>query len=243
MSDAHRCERGGHCYAAERDPADMAVVRLVGAPTDRPLCDTCEAAVARVLQQAPWLYRDLRDHTLRTSTAVRSEMVSTSRSNPLPLNAGALHLAEQLHQLLTRWEDEVRNAAGLTDAVRHGRREGRQVMDAATALTARLRVWLALPATAFAVSRQEPEIDQSGAQAAIELLEWRSQVRNLPGLDATASKAVRRYRDLRCPACGIQGAVTHTAGDDLTCCQNCGATDEYRPPLPDGADYQEGAAA
>lgn len=234
----HRCERAGRCYASERDPANLQVVHLVGAATDRQLCDLCEQAVERVLNQAPWLYRDLRDHTLRTSSAARSEMVTTSRGNPLPLNASALHLAEQLHQLLTRWEDEVRTAAGLTDAVRTGRREGRQVMDAATVLAGRLRVWLGLPSTAFAVSRQEPEIDQSGVEAAVELLEWRSQVRNLPGLDRDAKQAVKRYRDFRCPACGIRGTVTHRAGDDLMQCQNCQATHEYLPTLPPEADYR-----
>lgn len=238
----HRCERAGRCYASERDPADMAHVHLVGAPTDRPLCQLCEAAVARALADVPHLYVELRRHTLLKGAAVRSEMVTTSKGSPLPLNAQALYLGEHLHTLLTRWEDEVRVIAHLAEQQRDGKREGRQVQDAAGLLAAHLTAWLAAPATAFAVSRSDVEIDQSGVQAAIELLEWRSQVRNLPGLDPTANKAVKRYRDFRCPACGIVGTVTHTAGDDLRCCQNCGATDEYRPTLPAGADYQDEAA-
>jgi len=238
----HRCGRGPRCNASEPNPTDPTATKKVGATCDRPLCGACETAAARVLAQAPWLYRDLRGHTLLTTAAVRSEMVTASRANPMPLNAQAFHLAEQVHQLLTRWEDEVRTTAGLSDPVRDGKREGRQVVDAAVLLAAHLPAWVSAPVTAFAVSRQEPEIEQSGAQAVAELLDWRSHVRNLPGLDRDAKTAVRRYRDFRCPACGIQGAVTHHAGDDLMQCQNCQATHEYRPPLPDDADYVEGAA-
>ncbi len=238
----HRCERAGRCYASERDPADMAHVHLVGAPTDRPLCQLCEQAVARALADVPHLYVELRRHTLLKAAAMRSEMVTHSKGSPLPLNAQALHLIDQARWLLCTWEDEVRTIARLTDAARDGVREGMQVQAAARLLASNLTAWLAAPSTAFAVSRTDVEIDQSGVQAAIELLEWRSQVRNLPGLDPTANKAVKRYRDFRCPACGIVGTVTHTAGDDLMCCQNCGATDEYRPTLPAGADYQDEAA-
>ena len=42
---------------------------------------------------------------------------------------------------------------------------------AARLLASNLTAWLAAPSTAFAVSRSDVEIDQSGVQAAIELLE------------------------------------------------------------------------
>ena len=84
-------------------------------------------------------------------------------------------------------------------------------------------------------------MEQSGVEAAMLLLDLRSQARNLPGLDVRAPKAVRRYEE-RCPACGVR-AITHRAGDDLMRCESCGATEEYRPTLPSEADYREGSAA
>lgn len=244
---AHRCERGARCYASERDPTDMTRVHLVGAVCDRPLCGTCELAVTRALESAPWLYRDLRNHTLIKGAAIRSEMVTTSKGSPLPLNGQALHLGEELWWLLCAWEDVVRGIAGLTPAMRVGKREGRQVLEAAQLLKTYLTAWIAAPATAFQVNTgHDPSTDaateQSGVDAVIALLEWRSQVRNIPGLDVKAAKAVRRYEQ-PCPSCGVR-AVTHHAGEDLMQCQNCSATQEYLPTLPREADYrpEEGVA-
>ncbi|MGY1773521.1 hypothetical protein [Blastococcus sp. SYSU D00813] len=231
----NRCVRGRHCYAAEADGD-----QLVGAPTDRPLCPVCEQAVARALDDAPALYVRLRGATLTRGQGDRGPQVSISRGSPMPLNAAALHLGEELHWLLTTWEDEVRSIAGLTYPHRDGKREGRQVADAARLLSAWLTAWTSAPPTELATSRWTDDVEQSGAQAAAQLLTWRATVRRLPGLDVTAPKAVRRYEQ-RCPACGVR-AITHRAGDDLMHCQNCGATSPYLPTLPREADYQEAAS-
>lgn len=239
----HRCERAARCYNAEK--TDDTPPRKLGAICDRPLCDTCERAVAQALDDAPALYVRLRGATLIRGAAVRTEMVSASRSSPMPLNGQALHLGEALWWLLVTWEDEVRRIASLTPRVREGRREGRQVADAATLLGAHLTAWIAAPVTPFVVNTgrdtsTEAAIEQSGVEAAGALLDWRHTVRNLPGLDVKASKATRRYEH-RCPACGVR-AITHRAGDDLMQCQSCGATAPYLPTLPREADYQEQAS-
>lgn len=238
--DLHRCERAARCYAHEVLEHDGQRAKL-GAVCDRPLCDTCERAVAQALEDAPGLYRDLRNATLIAVAAVRSEMVSASRGTPLPLNARPLHLTEQLHWLLTTWEDEVRSIAGLSYPDRVGKREGRQVQEAAVLLGAHLSAWLSAPVTTLATSRWTEDVEQSGAGAAAALLDWRSEVRNLPGLDVRAAKAIRRYEH-RCPACGVR-AVTHRAGDDLMQCQSCLATAPYLPTLPREADYRVSVAA
>lgn len=237
VEEVRRCARGARCRGAERDES----ATLVGAPADRPLCEADERAVAHALDDAPALYLDLRNATLVRTQAVRTEMVTTSRGHGLPLNGRALHLAEELWWLLVSWEDEVRRIASASDRVRSGKREGRQVADAAAFLGAHLTAWIAAPATLFQVnSGRDPSTDaaveQSGVAAALALLDWRSNVRNLPGLDKKAAKAVRRYEQ-RCPACGVR-AITHRAGDDLMQCQNCGATQPYLPTLPRDADYQ-----
>jgi hypothetical protein len=253
VNTVNRCARGTTCAAAERatgpdgepmnDPDGKP--RKIGAICDRPLCDLCEQKVSRVLDESPALYRDVRNHTLLKSAAVRSEMVSASRGSPMPLNARALDLGEQLWWLLCSWEDAVRAIARLTPAQREGKREGRQVQDAATLLNAHLTAWIAAPTIGFQMNTgHDPHTDaateQSGVDAAIALLDWRTQVRQLPGLDRKATKAVRRYEQ-RCPACGVR-AITHRAGDDLMQCQNCGATQPYLPTLPREADYVEKAS-
>ena len=245
MSGPHRCERAGRCYAHELLEQNGQTTK-VGKVCDRPLCDLCESAVARALDDAPRLYVRLRQATLIKGAAVRSEMVSASRSHPLPLNTPALHLGEQLWWLLVVWEDEVRRIASASPRPLEGRREGRQVADAARFLAAHLTAWLAAPTTPFQVNTghdpsTDAAIEQSGVEAASALLDWRASVRNLPGLDRTASKAVRRYEQ-RCPACGVR-AITHVAGDDLMQCQSCGATQDYMPSLPREADYRQDGAA
>lgn len=231
MTELHRCERGARCYASERATHDT----LVGAPCDRPLCDVCEQAVARTLNDAPALYVQIRGFTLVKAAAVRSEMVTASKGSPMPLNGHALHLGEQLAWLLTTWEEIIRDLAGLTPPVQDGKREGSRVQAAAELLAAHLTAWIGAPATTLATSRWTDDVEQSGVDAAIALLDWRSQVRNLPGLDMQAPKAVRRYSQ-RCPSCGVR-AITHRAGDDLMQCQNCQATQPYLPTLPREADY------
>lgn len=233
----NRCARGKRCRSAERDSNDT----VVGAVADRPLCDPCEQAVARALDVAPRLYVKLRAATLIKGTAVRSEMVTASRNTPLPLNGQALGLAEDVWLLLVRWEDEVRRIARMSDRPLYGRREGRQVADAAKFLAAHLTAWIGAPLTPFILNTgHDPSTpaatEQSGVDAAIALLDWRSQVRNLPGMDKTAAKASRLYEQ-RCPACGVR-AITHQAGDDLMQCQNCDATQPFMPTLPDEADYR-----
>jgi hypothetical protein len=170
-------------------------------------------------------------------------MVTASKSSPLPLNAQALHLTDELHWLLTTWEDEVRSIARLSYPEMSGQREGRQVQEAALLLAAHLTAWIAAPVREFQLTRTHDNgsftyhrMEQSGAQAAIALLDWRNTVRNLPGLDTKASKAVRKYEQ-PCLSCGVR-AITHHAGDDLMQCQSCWATAPYLPTLPRTADYQ-----
>ena len=229
-----RCTRRDKCYTAERDHND----HLIGGPSNRPLCDVCEQAVTYALEDAPHLYARVRNATLTRPVGQRSaDLVHISRGSPLPINGRAMDLGEQLHWLLTTWEDEVRSIAHLSYAEREGKREGRQVADAATLLAAHLTAWICAPLTEFRLTRTSDNgsfayhlFEQSGVDATCALLTWRNTVRNLPGLDADAPKALRKYEQ-PCPNCGVR-AVTHRAGDDLMHCQSCGATQQYLPTLP-----------
>jgi len=132
-----RCRRGHRCRASVREGDTM-----VGAPTMRPLCDACEAAVDTALHDTPGLYVALRNATLTKPVVAPNERVGGSIERPLPLNSRALDLGEQLWWVLCVGEDDVRRlATNYTEAQRWGKREGRQVQDAAEFLAAHLTAW------------------------------------------------------------------------------------------------------
>jgi hypothetical protein len=187
VSAQHRCDRGPRCYVAEKVDDQMA-----GAVCDRPLCDPCTAAVATALDETVALYVALRLKTLQPDTTGHTEQVTVSKGSPMPVNAAALHLTEQVHWLLTTWEDEVRSIASLTYPTRLGKREGRQVQDAAHLLATHLSAWIAAPLTEFATSRWTATVDQTGAEAAGQLLDWRNAARNLPGVSPAGTAVSAR---------------------------------------------------
>lgn len=199
----NRCARGPACAGWQLEQQPDGSQTRVGALCDRPLCEMCESRAAAVLADAPELYRQLRGHTLIRAQAAASEQVSVSRGSPMPVNAAALHLGEQLRTLLEDGEDTVRFVARLTTATRVGKREGRRVQDAAHFLGLRLSAWIT-----------------ADVPAVCQLLDWRASVRRLPGVDPAGPVAVRRY-DEPCMYCEVH-AVTHRAGDDQVRCEACG---------------------
>lgn len=222
-----RCARGPRCYTAERVDD-----QLLGGPASRPLCEVCEQAARRVLDQTPELYVRLRQKTLDRDVAGPGEYVTRSASGSQVLgNATARDLAEQAHWLLTTWEDEVRSIASLNYPDRTRKSHGRQVQDAAILLSRHFTAWLSAPTVEFATSRWTPTVDQSGVEAIGQLLDWRATVRRLPGLDVDGPRAIRRYPQ-PCGRCSVS-AITHRAGDDLMVCQSCGDTFPYLEQLPD----------
>ena len=201
----NRCTRGTACYAAETVELPDGTKTKLGHPCDRPLCDVCTAAVNRALDDVPELYVRVRLKTLDRDVTGPGEQVTTSRGSPMPLHGRALHLGEDLADLLRRAEDDVRAVARLTPAVRDGRREAVQVKAACVLLANHLTAWIT-------VDVQQP----------IDLLDWRATARRLPGLDPTAAKAVRRF-DEPCMYCGVR-AVTYRSGDNTVHCQSCAAS-------------------
>lgn len=207
MTDAHRCARGPACrdfeLADDRDEQGRPI--KLGAVCDRPLCDGCERAVTRALLDAPALYVRLRGATLMPGQADQTgEKVTKSAGSPMPLNAAALHLGEQLAGILGTGEDLVRYTARWTRRRTDGLREGRRVEDSARFLERNLTAWITA------------DVSQP-----MTLLDWRAAVRRLPGFDPAAGKALRRY-DEPCMYCAVR-AVTYQSGDDHVYCQNCGA--------------------
>lgn len=239
-----RCSRGRACAAAEVLAVGDEQRVKVGAPAARPLCDTCERAVTSVLADVPKLYADLEQAMPhRSSRGSSSGARSGPLGSPLMLNGRALHLQEDVHQLLTVWEDVVRDAAGLSPVTRTDedpwertkRRglAGRETQMAARLLAAHLTAWLVHPPIEYAVTRSTadpddpraaPELDapvyvtEAGWKAADRLLSWKYRVRSTLGLTQATT-----LRDEPCMYCEVR-AVVETAGDDHIRCNACGRT-------------------
>lgn len=253
----HRCERGARCQAAETtiEPDGSKIKR--GAACDRPLCDTCERQVASTLDEVPRLYVDLE---LMIAPGIPGKtdrpMVSGSKGRPIPLNAHALHLQETVHHLLTRWEDIVRQTAGLTAVVRldwwdPSRRRNRAAVETAAAartLGAHLTAWLVHGPVEYAVTagtadpddpKAQPSdiqivVEQDGVTAAIALLDWKHSVRHAAGV----TKLVTR-RDEPCMYCEVRAIVVDNGSDHVRCeaCHRSWPRDEYLGKVRGFAPY------
>lgn len=238
-----RCSRGRACSAAELLSIDDDQRVKVGAPAARSLCDACERAVASVLADVPKLYSDLEQAMPHRASTSSSGARSGPLGSPMLVNSRALHLQEVVHQILTVWEDVVRDAAGLSPVVRTDedpwertkRRglAGRETQLAARLLAAHLTAWLVHPPIEYAVTRSNadpddprvaPELDtpvyvnEAGWKAAARLLSWRNRVRSTLGLTRATT-----LRDEPCMYCEVR-AVVETAGDDHIRCDACGRT-------------------
>lgn len=255
---AHRCERGHRCADAERvlGPNGMPLTQpdgkpvLTGAPCDRPLCGTCERAAARALDDVPSLWADLqtamRPETSQGGTGRRTSKVTGS---PMQVNGRALHLQETVHQLLTVWEDAVRDTARLSPVLRSDEdpwessrpaqtfrhRKRRAPADAETFAAARLladhlTAWVVHQPIEYALTQSTADPDDPRAEPDLDSAIYVTQ----SGWEAAAAlidwkQRVRAAlgvtnppirRDDPCMYCEVR-AVVEINGEDQIRCENC----------------------
>lgn len=207
-----RCRRADRCA----DPEKVAD-ELVGAATDGgPLCSADRARVNAALVEAPELYVRLRLGITTSAGTGSSERVTRSKGQPLPLNAGALDLTEQLHWLSTTWADEVITAAARPTVDRASQPEAQQVDDACLLLRTYLPLWIRHQPVELNVTRTQT-IEQAGWTAAGLLLDWKTKARRALGL----STLVHRPPE-PCPACNVEGVLERRDGAGKVSCTNCG---------------------
>lgn len=230
-----RCLRGERCEAKVR--CDQG--ELHGAPADRPLCDTCERAVKTALDVVPRLFVDLENALPPGSTRPSGGQRPKVTGSPLGVAGRPLHLQESVHQLLTVWEDAVRDLAGLSPVVRRDedpwertKRRARASVETAAAaklLGAHLTAWLVHGPIEYAVtsSTADPDdpkaqpsdepiyVTQCGWEAAVALLDWKGRARSTLGV----TKAIT-VRDEPCMYCEAR-TIVEEAGDDAIRCATC----------------------
>jgi hypothetical protein len=250
-----RCLRRDRCADAVELDVKVAPGKKkpkLGAPADRPLCDRCERAVATALDEVPGLWLDLENALPhRDSTGGSQQPVGKTETpgSPLGVNPRALHLQETVHQLLTTWEDVVRDTAGLSPVLRsdedpwESRRPeqdrprpkrrphpGRETVAAARLLRTYLTAWVVHTPVEYAVTRTLADPDDPRAQPTDET-QWITQA----GWQAAAAlldwkaqvratlgvtKLVIR-RDEPCMYCQVK-AVVEENGEDRIWCEACG---------------------
>jgi hypothetical protein len=218
---AHRCERGARCYAAEGD---------AGAPCDRPLCNVCVDAVAETLNEAPYLYDDLRARARDRGNQAQGQRVTSSRPGSFGLNLGPLDATERLHWHVTAWADEVISTAERPTVDRAAQPERDQVVDACILLNRYLSVWVAHHPVEFQLTRATADPDdpklqptndtvtatQTGWEACGWLIDWRLSAERM-----LRTALLVHYPPEPCPACNQTGGLKRKDGDDKVSCAFC----------------------
>jgi hypothetical protein len=205
-----RCRRGSSCLAEEEVDGEIR-----GARTDTLLCRRCTEAVGSALRDAPKLYVQLRQRIRVQGTAAGGEQVTRSKGQPLPLNASALDLTDQVHWLAATWADVVITAAGRPRPDRTSQPEAQQIDDACYLLDTYLDVWLDHPAVVLQVTTDTQQ-EQAGWEAAGLLLDWKRSARRNLGIATLVHRPPEP-----CPACNVPGVLERRDGDDKVRCTNC----------------------
>jgi hypothetical protein len=236
----HDCARGQHCAARKTVLHDGKHV-TVPAQTYRAFCDADVTRIRRCLNDLPRRFVEL---AVRIGDKTRSDGPRVSgggASAPIPINTGVEAFQQQITEILTSWEERVRDAAQLAD-VSGQRRAGHAVKVACAVLAAHVDALLALPPDSMCrtldLARHEhvPEAadvfvhdgdwlhynaDLGGVEAGIEILNLHH--RALARLGWTP-----QHHDLRTPCwdCDVPRLRRWdgTVGmEDHVACRNCGS--------------------
>src|SRR5690606_12607637 len=129
----HDCARGRHCAARKTVLHDGKHV-VVPAQTYRPFCDADVTRIRRCLNDLPRRYAEL---ATRIGDKPRPDgpRVSGGRAAPpIPINAGVEAFQQHITEIVTSWEERVRDAAHLADV--SGPRRATQAVKTACAVLA-----------------------------------------------------------------------------------------------------------
>lgn len=238
----HDCARGKHCASRKSVLVEDSGYATVPGQTYRAFCDLDTTKIRNCLTDLPRRYVELGGH-IGDKTTLDGPRVSGGGkfAPPIPINTGVEAFQQQITEVVTSWEERVRDAAKLSD-VSGNRRAGMAVKVACQVLAGHVQVMLALPADSMYrtcdISRAEhvPEdavgyihdgdwigynLDLSGVEAGLEVL-------NLHHRCIARLGMTPQHHDLRtaCWECEVprlrrwDGTVGLA---DSVECRNCGA--------------------
>jgi hypothetical protein len=202
------------------------ITKSVGVAFPGPLCPGCLVRAAADIAHLPTDYVDLEAELVPGQRGMRARVSggATGSAEPLALDVEALQRA--IVHTLTLWEEPVREAVGLPDAVTRGVRDVWAVTVAAGVLAPRIAVLAALgPTLGYALGPECPPVTRTGVQAVTAL-------RRLHRRAVTTLGVPRAIQALPgdCSGCGA-AALRRSDGSDTVRCAHCGrrwSLDAYR---------------
>ncbi|MFC0504245.1 hypothetical protein [Micromonospora costi] len=202
------------------------------------LCEACLAAARRDVRTLLYDWLDLAQMQAPSLSQAINPQPGAHRDPPMPLRGEPDALQREIHHVLTTWETEVRNAAGLADLPPLAQ-HGAAVQRAVTVLEPRLRLLAMLPPTAvYPTGCEDPATDVAGWEAVAHLSRLRARARSMLGWtfrsrwvpgDCWACEG-RDADDLDGPL--YRAEPRYEEDDCEVWCDRCG---EHRP----AADYDE----
>lgn len=142
----HDCARGKHCAGRKTVLADDGKYMTVPGPTYRAFCDLDTTNIRNCLKDLPRRFVELGAHIGDKATLDGPRVSGGGKfAPPIPINTGVEAFQQQITEVVTSWEERVRDAANLAD-VSGNRRAGMAVKVACQILAAHIQVLLALPA-------------------------------------------------------------------------------------------------
>lgn len=238
----HDCARGERCSARKTVLGDDGKYVVVPGQTYRPFCDADVTRIRGCLIDLPRRYVELAAR-IGDKGSSDGPRVSGGRgaAPPIPINTGVEAFQQHITEIITSWEERVRDAAHLAD-ISGNRRAGHAVKVACTVLAAHVHVLLSLPRDSMYrtcdIARAEhiPDTavgyvhdggwigyntDLSGIEAGIEILNLHH--RCLARLGWTP-----QHHDLRTPCWDCEVPRLRrwdgTVGlEDHVVCRNCGS--------------------
>lgn len=142
----HDCARGDRCAARKTVLGDDGKYVVVPGQTYRAFCDADVTRIRNCLTDLPRRYVELATR-IGDKPTLDGPRVSGGggAAPPIPINTGVEAFQQQIVEILTSWEERVRDAASLAD-VSGARRAGQAVKVACAVLAAHVHALLALPA-------------------------------------------------------------------------------------------------
>lgn len=146
-----------------------------------PFCDGCLDYAGRDVRTLLYDWLDLEQQQLPVLSQALNTQPGGRRDPPMPLRGEPEALQREIHHVLTTWETEVRNAAGLPDLPTPPL-HGKAVQRAVTVLEPRMRVLASLPPTAvYPTGCEDPPAELAGWEAVHHLQRLRSRARGMLG--------------------------------------------------------------